>query len=218
MATNNSSKSKEDEVFPGWLAKTISENLNRRYLFFLREKRPGDKWISWAKCAQDSHKKFIVYLRRKEPKEVHKDPHWKYRIIKSISLLEKVVTNNQSERRFDTVIRTLNKVASTSPNPNTFDKLFLRTNHLETNKLNGFVAGFKNADREIKAKRWPIAAHRNTLRMMRTEFPDLTRSKSDWEICFKQCRANLSSFQEDEWTKAFEKNRKKFERLFDNDL
>ncbi|TGM12983.1 hypothetical protein EHQ81_12065 [Leptospira selangorensis] len=209
---------RRNEKFPGWLVQSISDNVDKKHSFFLREKSKETKWISWGQCIQNSQKNFIVYLKRKSPENIHKDPHWKYRAIRAIFLIEKVVINNQSERRLSYVIKKLNDFASNPPKFDSSDKLFLRTTHLETNKLNGFVSGFQNADRDIKAKSWPTAARRNTLRMMRTKFPDLTRSKSDWDICFKQCRANLSHYQESELIKAFAKNRNKFERLLSEEL
>ncbi|MCR1795775.1 hypothetical protein [Leptospira sp. id769339] len=204
---------RRNEKFPGWLAQSISDNLNKKHSFFLREKPKETKWVSWGQPILNAQKNFIVYLKRKLPENIHKDPYWKYRAIQAIFLIEKVVVNSQSERRLSYVIKNLNDFASNPPKFDSSDKLFLRTSHLETNKLNGFVSGFRNASRDIKAKKWPTSAHRNTLRMIRTEFPDLTRSKSDWDICSKQAKANLSHFQDSEWINAFEKNRNKFDRL-----
>lgn len=208
---------KKKSKFPHWLARTIASNLNSRYYFYLREEDKPMVWVSWAKCAHAAHNNFLTYLRRKTPDEIHKNPLWKYVSIEQQNLLNKTYINSLKERRIETVIRDVNDFAKKPNELDPINQLFLRTTHLETNKLNCFVRDYKNTDASIKAMTWPIASHRNYLRMMRSEFPDLTRSKADWEICFKQCRANISHYQESVWIKAFEKNRNKFERLLNSE-
>ncbi|TGL65944.1 hypothetical protein [Leptospira sarikeiensis] len=204
---------KRKSKFPHWLARSIASNLNSRYYFYLREEdRPID-WISWGKCANSSQKNFLTYLRRSVRDDIHKDPHWKYVSIEQKNLLNKTYTNSLKERRIETVVRDLNDFAKRPDKLDPISQSFLRAAHLEINKLNCFIRDYKNVPISIKAYMWAMTSRRNYLRMLRSEFPDLTRSKSEWDICFKQCRANLSHYQESIWINAFEKNRKKFERL-----
>ncbi|EMN69860.1 hypothetical protein LEP1GSC100_1278, partial [Leptospira interrogans serovar Bataviae str. UI 08561] len=56
MAIRSNKEKEESKVFPRWLAQTLSQNLNIKYDYFLRERRKANVWISWGKAAESSCK------------------------------------------------------------------------------------------------------------------------------------------------------------------
>lgn len=200
-------KQKGDETdFPTWLAKTISDNINKKFLLFLKEPTILPKWTSWAKCSARSKQNFHTYLSRRQPiKSLHLNPNWKYRCIEEKYKLEKHFKKSKESGKQDYVIWLLNRIAEDRKEYNPISKIFLRLAHFETTRLNLFQISFQNSDRNIKATRWPIAAHRNYLRMMRTEFPDLVRGYSRWELCFRHCKKAIYGVAESKWHKTFQK-------------
>ncbi|EPG64652.1 hypothetical protein LEP1GSC061_0083 [Leptospira wolffii serovar Khorat str. Khorat-H2] len=200
-------KRKSDETgFPAWLAKTISDNTNKKFLLFLKEPNISPKWTSWAKCSARSKQNFHTYLSRRKPlSSLHLNPNWKYRCIETKFSLQRYFQKTKEPGKEEYVISILNRIAKYQEDYDPISKTFLRLVHFETTKLNLFKTGFRNANRNIKAIRWPIAAHRNYLRMMRTEFPDLVRSYSRWDLCFRHCKKAIYGIGESEWYKAFQK-------------
>ncbi|WP_367898807.1 hypothetical protein AB3N61_06515 [Leptospira sp. WS58.C1] len=200
-------KRKSDETgFPTWLAKTISVNINKKSLLFLKEPIIFPKWTSWAKCSARSKQNFHTYLSRRQPVvSLHLNPNWKYRCIEEKYKLEKYFQKSKESGKEDYVIWLLNRMTKNQKEYDSISKTFLRLTHFETTKLNLFQKSFRNADRNIKATKWSVAARRNYLRMMRTDFPDLVRGYSRWELCFTHCKKAIYGIAESEWYKAFQK-------------
>ncbi|ONF91174.1 hypothetical protein [Leptospira santarosai] len=203
----------ESKDFPRWLAQTLSQNLNIKYDYFLREKRKPNVWISWGKAAENSCKSLLTYITQFRFEEIKQDPHWKYRAIYASSLINKVAINaSRLQKRITLVSHSLNDFSSKQEEHNPVNVIEQRKIHLESNRINCYARDLKKEFEESLPKTWVQAARRNYLRMLRTDFSIPEREYSDWGLCFHFNRARLRKFYIDPWEECIKNNLARLER------
>ncbi|WP_082280872.1 hypothetical protein [Leptospira kirschneri] len=210
---SNDQTEEENRTFPRWLAQTLSQNLNIKYEYFLRERRKANVWISWGKAAESSCKSLLTFITQFRYDTIKKDPHWKFRAIYSANLINKVARNFTGDGRVELVVNFLNQFSQKNELYNPISPVQLRMVHLETNRLNCYVRDLDPLAKRAKPKSWVSAARRNYLQMLRTDFTNQEREFSSWDLCFRNNRAKLHRFETDHWDRCFEKNRKRLERI-----
>ncbi|EMF91285.1 hypothetical protein LEP1GSC005_1839 [Leptospira santarosai str. ST188] len=210
---SNDPMEEESKDFPRWLAQTLSQNLNIKYDYFLREKRKPNVWISWGKATENSCKSLLTYITQFRFQEIKQDPHWKYRAIYASSLINKVAINANLQKRITLVSHSLNDFVSKQEEHNPVNVIEQRMIHLEVNRIHCYTRDLKKEFEESLPKTWVQAARRNYLRMLRTDFTNPEREFSNWDLCFRNNRARLHRFETDLWACCFEKNRKRLERI-----
>ncbi|EMY13040.1 hypothetical protein LEP1GSC043_2736 [Leptospira weilii str. Ecochallenge] len=214
---SNDQTEEESKVFPRWLAQTLSQNLNIKYDYFLRERRKLDVWVSWGKAAENSCKSLLTFITQFRYDTIEKDPHWKFRAIDSANLINKVARSLTGQARVEFISKFLNQFARKKELYDPISPVQLRMVHLETNRLNCYARDLDLLAKRAKPNNWVSAARRNYLRMLRTDFTNPEREFSSWDLCFRNNRAKLHRFETDLWDRCFEKNQKRLERL-DKDL
>ncbi|MDI7197600.1 hypothetical protein QMM61_12945 [Leptospira santarosai] len=202
----------ESKNFPRWLAQTLSQNLNIKYEYFLREKRKPNVWTSWGKAAENSCKSLLTYITQFRFQEIKQDPHWKFRAIYASSLINKVAINASLEKRITLVSHSLNNFASKQEEHNPVNVIEQRMIHLEVNRIHCYTRDLKKEFEESLPKIWVQAARRNYLRMLRTNFNVPEREYSDWDLCFRFNRARLRKFYIDPWEECIKNNLVRLER------
>ncbi|MDI7236425.1 hypothetical protein QMM95_10055 [Leptospira santarosai] len=202
----------ESKNFPRWLAQTLSQNLNIKYEYFLREKRKPNVWTSWGKAAENSCKSLLTYITQFRFQEIKQDPHWKFRAIYASSLINKVAINASLEKRITLVSHSLNNFASKQEEHNPVNVIEQRVIHLEVNRIHCYTRDLKKEFEESLPKTWVQAARRNYLRMLRTNFNVPEREYSDWDLCFRFNRARLRKFYIDPWEECIKNNLVRLER------
>ncbi|WP_032923323.1 hypothetical protein [Leptospira santarosai] len=203
----------ESKNFPRWLAQTLSQNLNIKYEYFLREKRKPNVWISWGKAAENSCKSLLTYITQFRFQEIKQDPHWKFRAIYASSLINKVAINaSRLQKRITLVSHSLNDFSSKQEEHNPVNVIEQRKIHLESNRINCYARDLKKEFEESLPKTWVQAARRNYLRMLRTDFSIPEREYSDWDLCFRFNRARLRRFYIDPWEECIKNNLGRLER------
>ncbi|EMO70017.1 hypothetical protein [Leptospira santarosai] len=203
----------ESRDFPRWLAQTLSQNLNVKYEYFLREKRKPNVWISWGKATENSCKSLLTYITQFRFQEIKQDPHWKYRAIYASSLINKVAINaSRLQKRITLVSHSLNDFSSKQEEHNPVNVIEQRKIHLESNRINCYARDLKKEFEESLPKTWVQAARRNYLRMLRTNFNVPEREYSDWDLCFRFNRARLRKFYIDPWEECIKNNLVRLER------
>ncbi|EKT86896.1 hypothetical protein [Leptospira santarosai] len=203
----------ESKDFPRWLAQTLSQNLNVKYDYFLREKRKPNVWISWGKAMENSCKSLLTYITQFRFEEIKQDPHWKYRAIYASSLINKVAINaSRLQKRITLVSHSLNDFSSKQEEHNPVNVIEQRKIHLESNRINCYARDLKKEFEESLPKTWVQAARRNYLRMLRTDFSIPEREYSDWDLCFRFNRARLRRFYIDPWEECIKNNLGRLER------
>ncbi|OMI16875.1 hypothetical protein [Leptospira weilii] len=210
---SNDQTEEESKVFPRWLAQTLSQNLNIKYQYFLRERRKADVWISWGKAAEHSCKSLLTFITQFKYIKITKDPHWKFRAIDSANLINKVARSLTGQARVEFISESLNQFSKKKELYDPISPVQLRMAHLETNRLNCYARDLDFLAKRAKPKTWVSAARRNYLRMLRTDFTNPEREFSSWDLCFKNNRAKLHRFETDLWARCFEKNRNRLELL-----
>nr|WP_175597915.1 hypothetical protein [Leptospira santarosai] len=203
----------ENRQFPRWLAQTLSQNLNIKYEYFLRERRKVNVWISWGKAMENSCKSLLTYITQFRFEEIKQDPHWKFRAIYASSLINKVAKSLTGQARIEFIAGSLNQFVRKDEFYDSINPVQLRMVHLETNRLNCYARDLGLSDERAKPKSWVSAARRNYLRMLRTDFTNPEREFSNWDLCFRNNRARLHRFETDLWACCFEKNWKRLERI-----
>ncbi|KXZ31810.1 hypothetical protein AYB33_02490 [Leptospira santarosai] len=196
----------ESKDFPRWLAQTLSQNLNIKYEYFLREKRKPNVWTSWGKAAEHSCKSLLTYITQFRFQEIKQDPHWKFRAIYASSLINKVAINASLEKRITLVSHSLNNFASKQEKHSPVNVIEQRMIHLEVNRIHCYTRDLKKEFEESLPKTWVQAARRNYLRMLRTDFGIPKREYSDWDLCFRFNRARLRRFYIDPWEECIKNN------------
>ncbi|EKO34388.1 hypothetical protein [Leptospira santarosai] len=202
----------ESKDFPRWLAQTLSQNLNIKYEYFLREKRKPNVWTSWGKAAESSCKSLLTYITQFRFQEIKQDPHWKFRAIYASSLINKVAINASLEKRITLVSHLLNNFYSKQEEHNPVNVIEQRMIHLEVNRIHCYTRDLKKEFEESLPKTWVQAARRNYLRMLRTDFSIPEREYSDWDLCFRFNRARLRRFYIDPWEECIKNNLARLER------
>ncbi len=202
----------ESKDFPRWLAQTLSQNLNIKYEYFLREKRKPNVWTSWGKAAENSCKSLLTYITQFKFQEIKQDPHWKYRAIDSANLINKVAINASLQKRITLVSHSLNYFSSKQEEYNPVNVIEQRMIHLEVNRIHCYTRDLKKEFEESLPKTWVQAARRNYLRMLRTDFSIPEREYSDWDLCFRFNRARLRKFYIDPWEECIKNNLVRLER------
>ncbi|EMO84821.1 hypothetical protein LEP1GSC070_2211 [Leptospira santarosai str. AIM] len=209
----NDPMEEESKNFPRWLAQTLSQNLNIKYEYFLREKRKPNVWISWGKAAENSCKSLLTYITQFRFQEIKQDPHWKFRAIYASSLINKVAINaSRLQKRITLVSHSLNDFSSKQEEHNPVNVIEQRKIHLESNRINCYARDLKKEFEESLPKTWVQAARRNYLRMLRTDFSIPEREYSDWDLCFRFNRARLRRFYIDPWEECIKNNLGRLER------
>ncbi|EKS07834.1 hypothetical protein [Leptospira santarosai] len=197
----------ESKNFPRWLAQTLSQNLNIKYDYFLREKRKPNVWTSWGKAMENSCKSLLTYITQFRFEEIKQDPHWKYRAIYASSLINKVAINaSRLQKRITLVSHSLNDFSSKQEEHNPVNVIEQRKIHLESNRINCYARDLKKEFEEPLPKTWVQSARRNYLRMLRTDFSIPEREYSDWDLCFRFNRARLRRFYIDPWEECIKNN------------
>ncbi|WP_061234879.1 hypothetical protein [Leptospira interrogans] len=214
---SNDQTEEENRTFPRWLAQTLSQNLNIKYEYFLRERRKANVWISWGKAAESSCKSLLTFITQFRYIKIEKDPHWKFRAMDSANLINKVARNLTGDGRVEFISESLNQFVRKQEIYDPISPVQLRMVHLETNRLNCYARDLIPSFLQTFPKNWTAAARRNYLRMLRTDFTNPEREFSSWDLCFRNNRAKLHRFETDLWNRCFEKNRKRMERI-DKDL
>ncbi|MBE0305419.1 hypothetical protein [Leptospira interrogans] len=214
---SNDQTEEESKVFPRWLAQTLSQNLNIKYDYFLRERRKANVWISWGKAAENSCKSLLTFITQFKFVKIKEDPHWKFRAIYTANLINKVEISLAGHARVESISKFLNHFARKKELYDPISPIQLRMVHLETNRLNCYARDLIPSFLQTFPKNWTVAARRNYLRMLRTDFTNPEREFSSWDLCFRNNRAKLHRFETDLWDRCFEKNRKRMERI-DKDL
>lgn len=210
---SNDPMEEESKDFPRWLAQTLSQNLNVKYDYFLREKRKPNVWISWGKAMENSCKSLLTYITQFRFEEIKQDPHWKYRAIYASSLINKVAINaSRLQKRITLVSHSLNDFSSKQEEHNPVNVIEQRKIHLESNRINCYARDLKKEFEESLPKTWVQAARRNYLRMLRTDFSIPEREYSDWDLCFRFNRARLRRFYIDPWEECIKNNLGRLER------
>ncbi|EQA80656.1 hypothetical protein LEP1GSC193_0402 [Leptospira alstonii serovar Pingchang str. 80-412] len=209
---SNDQTEEESRIFPRWLSQTLSQNLNIKYEYFLREKRKPDVWVSWGKAAESSCKSLLTFITQFKYIKIEKDPHWKFRAIYSASLINKVTRILTGDGRVEFISESLNQFVRKDELYDPISSVQLRMVHLETNRLNCYARDLDPSFLQTFPKNWTVAARRNYLRMLRTDFTNPEREFSSWDLCFRNNRAKLHRFETDLWARCFEKNRKRLER------
>ncbi len=209
---SNDPMEEESKVFPRWLAQTLSQNLNVKYEYFLREKRKPNVWTSWGKATEHSCKSLLTYITQFKFQEIKQDPHWKYRAIYASSLINKVAINASLQKRITLVSHLLNNFANKQEEHNPVNVIELRMIHLEVNRIHCYTRDLKKEFEESLPKTWVQAARRNYLRMLRTDFSIPEREYSDWDLCFRFNRARLRRFYIDSWEECIKNNLARLER------
>ncbi|UZN08754.1 MULTISPECIES: hypothetical protein [Leptospira] len=209
----NDPMEEESKDFPRWLAQTLSQNLNIKYEYFLREKRKPNVWISWGKATEHSCKSLLTYITQFRFQEIKQDPHWKYRAVYASSLINKVAKSLTGQARVEFIAESLNQFVRKDELYDSINPVQLRMVHLETNRLNCYARDLDLWDERAKPKSWVSAARRNYLRMLRTDFTNPEREFSSWDLCFRNNRARLHRFETDLWACCFEKNRNRLEKI-----
>ncbi|WP_032915748.1 hypothetical protein [Leptospira santarosai] len=202
----------ESKDFPRWLAQTLSQNLNIKYEYFLREKRKPNVWTSWGKAMENSCKSLLTYITQFRFQEIKQDPHWKYRAIYASSLINKVAINASPRKRITLISHSLNNFASKQEEYNPVNVIEQRMIHLEVNRIHCYTRDLKKEFGESLPKTWVQAARRNYLRMLRTDFSIPKREYSDWDLCFRFNRARLRRFYIDPWEECIKNNLVRLER------
>lgn len=110
MAIRLSKQKEENKVFPRWLAQTLSQNLNIKYDYFLRERRKPDAWVSWGKAAENSCKSLLTFITQFRHIKIKEDPHWKFRAIDSANLINKVARSLTGQARVEFICNSQNKI------------------------------------------------------------------------------------------------------------
>ncbi len=209
---SNDPMEEESRNFPRWLAQTLSQNLNIKYEYFLREKRKLNVWTSWGKAAEHSCKSLLTYITQFRFQEIKQDPHWKYRAIYVSSLINKVAINASLQKRITLVSHLLNNFASKQEKHSPVNVIEQRMIHLEVNRIHCYTRDLKKEFEESLPKTWVQAARRNYLRMLRTDFSIPEREYSDWDLCFRFNRARLRRFYIDSWEECIKNNLARLER------
>ncbi|WP_061250479.1 hypothetical protein [Leptospira interrogans] len=209
---SNDQMEEESKVFPRWLAQTLSQNLNIKYEYFLRERRKPDVWVSWGKAAENSCKSLLTFITQFRYDTIKKDPHWKFRAMDSANLINKVARNFTGDGRVELITESLNQFVRKQELYDPISPIQLRMVHLETNRLNCYARDLIPSFLQTLPKNWTAAARRNYLRMLRTDFTNPEREFSGWDLCFRNNRAKLHRFETDHWDRCFEKNQKRLER------
>ncbi len=203
----NDPMEEESKNFPRWLAQTLSQNLNIKYDYFLREKRKPNVWTSWGKAMENSCKSLLTYITQFRFEEIKQDPHWKYRAIYASSLINKVAINaSRLQKRITLVSHSLNDFSSKQEEHNPVNVIEQRKIHLESNRINCYARDLKKEFEEPLPKTWVQSARRNYLRMLRTDFSIPEREYSDWDLCFRFNRARLRRFYIDPWEECIKNN------------
>ncbi|MFA4793235.1 hypothetical protein [Leptospira kirschneri] len=210
---SNSQTEEESKIFPRWLAQTLSQNLNIKYDYFLRERRKPDVWVSWGKAAENSCKNLLTFISQFKYIKIRKDPRWKFRAIDSANLINKVAKSLTGQARVEFITASLNQFSKKKEFYDSISLVQLRMVHLETNRLNCYARDLDPSFLQILPKNWTASARRNYLRMLRTDFTASEREFSNWDLCFRNNRAKLHRFETDLWDRCFEKNRKRLERI-----
>ncbi|EKO24631.1 hypothetical protein [Leptospira interrogans] len=213
MAIRSNKEKEESKVFPRWLAQTLSQNLNIKYDYFLRERRKANVWISWGKAAENSCKSLLTFITQFKYIKIKEDPHWKFRAIYASSLINKVARSLTGHARVEFISKFLNHFARKKELYDPISPVQLRMVHLETNRLTCYARDLDPLAKRSEPKTWVSAARRNYLRMLRTDFTNPEREFSGWDLCFRNNRAKLHRFETDLWDRCFEKNRKRMERI-----
>ncbi|WP_061236501.1 hypothetical protein [Leptospira santarosai] len=190
-------KKDKSRIFPRWLAQTLSQNLNVKYGYFLREKREHRTWISWGKAAENSCKSLLTYRTQFKYKRVKTDSRWKFRAIYSANLINKMVRNFSGKGRIELVVNFINHYAQKKELFDPITPVQLRMVHLEVNRLNCFVRDLDVLDERATPKSWVTAAKRNYLRMLRSDFMAPRRQFTHWDLCFMNNRVRLDRFEQD---------------------
>ncbi|UZN08720.1 hypothetical protein M5D10_07255 [Leptospira santarosai] len=196
----------ESRDFPRWLAQTLSQNLNVKYEYFLREKRKPNVWISWGKATENSCKALLTYITQFKFNVRKQHPYWKYKTIYASSLINKVAVNASPQKRIQLVADLLNTYANKQEEYRPVNVIELRKIHLESNRINCYARDLKKEFEESLPKTWVQAARRNYLRMLRTDFSIPEREYSDWDLCFRFNRARLRRFYIDPWEECIKNN------------
>ncbi len=202
----------ESKDFPRWLAQTLSQNLNVKYEYFLREKRKSNVWISWGKAAENACKALLTYITQFKFNVRKQDSYWKYKAIYASSLINKVAKSLTGQARVEFIAGSLNQFVRKDELYDSINPVHLRMVHLETNRLNCYARDLDLSDERAKPKSWVSAARRNYLRMLRTNFNVPEREYSDWDLCFHFNRARLRKFYIDPWEECIKNNLARLER------
>ncbi|EMM77307.1 hypothetical protein [Leptospira santarosai] len=208
----NDRMEEESKDFPRWLAQTLSQNLNVKYEYFLREKRKPNVWTSWGRASENSCKSLLTYITQFRFQEIKQDPHWKYRAVYASSLINKVAKSLTGQARVEFIAGSLNQFVRKDEFYDSINPVQLRMVHLETNRLNCYARDLDLSDERAKPKSWVSAARRNYLRMLRTDFSIPEREYSDWDLCFRFNRARLRRFYIDSWEECIKNNLARLER------
>ncbi|WP_025181142.1 hypothetical protein ACO1KB_08370 [Leptospira interrogans serovar Szwajizak] len=206
----------ESKVFPRWLAQSLSQNLNIKYDYFLRERRKPDVWVSWGKAAEHSCKSLLTFITQFRHIKIKEYPHWKFRAIYSANLINKVARSLTGQARVEFISKFLNQFSKKKELYDPISPVQLRMVYLETNRLNCYARDLDPLAKRVEPKNWVSAARRNYLQMLRTDFTNPEREFSNWDLCFKNNRAKLHRFETDLWGNCFEKNQKRM-RLIEID-
>ncbi|OMI14757.1 hypothetical protein [Leptospira weilii] len=210
---SKSQNENESRIFPRWLAQSLSQNLNLKHEYFLRENREQIAWISWGKAAENSCKSLLTYMTQFKYKKVATDPHWKFRAIYSANLINKMVRNFSGKGRVELVVNFLNHFSQKEELYDPITPVQLRMVYLEVNRLNCHVRDLEILDERARPKNWVAAARRNYLRMLRSDFEAPERQFTDWELCFRNNRVRLGRFEQEFLFIVAEKNKKHLEQF-----
>lgn len=201
----------KSRIFPRWLAQTLSQNLNVKYEYFLREKREQITWISWGKAVENSCKSLLTYMTQFKYKKAETDPHWKFQAIYSANLINKMVRNLSGKGKVELVVNFLNHFSRKIELHDPINRVQLRMTHLEVNRLNCYVRDLDILGERAKPRSWVAAARRNYLRMLRSNFKVSEREFTDWDLCFRNNKAKFYRLEKRPWIVWSENNQRRIQ-------
>ncbi|EKO24055.1 hypothetical protein LEP1GSC104_2102 [Leptospira interrogans str. UI 12621] len=158
---SNDQMEEESRIFPRWLAQTLSQNLNIKYDYFLRERSKPNTWVSWGKAAENSCKSLLTFITQFRYDTIEKDPHWKFRAMDSANLINKAARNFTGDGRVEFISESLNQFVRKQEIYDPISPVQLRMVHLETNRLNCYARDLISSFLQTFPKNWTAAARRN---------------------------------------------------------
>lgn len=196
--------------------KGITENLNAKNNYYLREEKQTEEWIPWSVAATRAAQKFSMQFRRlstTRSEDKHINSSWKNRFFYLITLFRRHSAKINKKRYILRIADSLNNFSFFKSPYDSDRKLFSYSAFLESSKLNAYNRELNLADDQQIYTKWSQAVKLNCNNLNRVFSLNPIRELSAWDHCYHRSEIGLKTFVSDSWEQSFRQCWNSIERL-----
>ncbi|MFB5652853.1 hypothetical protein ACE5IS_19615 [Leptospira wolffii] len=189
------------KLFPYPFAGQISNNLEKKYSAFLRERIKPPIFYTWSKCAQKSVANLDSYLRQYQLPKTKDPSHGKWNVYARLSANRLNTYFNKPRERFslEWALLELNNYSSLPLQTLKYEYHYYNAAKIEVQKLNNLLGTGENAGKSKEIIDWDYCAKRNSVNLNSYNKKREDDFDYKWKRTYLMNKKGLLGYKNPEW-------------------